>query len=117
MGKRKHHGDGFVSEQLALYCKSGLKAASDYHPDNVVTFFQGDCMELLAQIPDGAAKLVVTSPPYNIGKPYEKRSHAHTCCEQPRCGAGRLLQRSWRLSGATPAAIAASPNGRGAKKA
>lgn len=29
-------------------------------------------MELLAQIPDGAARLVVTLPPYNIGKPRER---------------------------------------------
>lgn len=36
--------------------------------------FFGDCMELLKQIPDGSVSLVVTSPPYNIGKEYESRS-------------------------------------------
>jgi len=30
-------------------------------------------LDLLKQIPDGAARLIVTSPPYNIGKKYEKR--------------------------------------------
>lgn len=35
---------------------------------------QGDCMELLATIPDQSIQLAVTSPPYNIGKSYEKRS-------------------------------------------
>jgi len=30
-------------------------------------------MDLLREIPDGAARLVVTSPPYNIGKAYESR--------------------------------------------
>ncbi|MFA6662233.1 MAG: site-specific DNA-methyltransferase [Bacilli bacterium] len=30
----------------------------------------GDCRELLKQIPDNSVNLVVTSPPYNIGKPY-----------------------------------------------
>jgi len=30
-------------------------------------------LELLRQIPEGYFKLVVTSPPYNLGKPYEKR--------------------------------------------
>lgn len=32
----------------------------------------GDCRELLKHIPDNSIKLVVTSPPYNIGKPYGK---------------------------------------------
>jgi len=35
--------------------------------------YPGDCMELLRSIPDKSLKLVVTSPPYNIGKEYEKR--------------------------------------------
>lgn len=30
----------------------------------------GDCRELLKEVPDGSVKLVVTSPPYNIDKPY-----------------------------------------------
>lgn len=32
----------------------------------------GDCREVLKTIPDKSIKLVVTSPPYNIGKPYGK---------------------------------------------
>lgn len=32
----------------------------------------GDCQELLKSIPDESVTLVVTSPPYNIGKPYGK---------------------------------------------
>lgn len=32
----------------------------------------GDCRELLKKVPDGSVRLVVTSPPYNIGKPYGK---------------------------------------------
>jgi len=35
--------------------------------------FHGDCLELLGQVPDKTLKLVVTSPPYNIGKEYETR--------------------------------------------
>lgn len=34
----------------------------------------GDCRELLKNIPDSSVTLVVTSPPYNIGKPYGKYS-------------------------------------------
>lgn len=47
--------------------------ASRYDPKARATFFHGDRLEFLRQIPDGAARLVVTSPPYNIGKKYEKR--------------------------------------------
>jgi len=35
--------------------------------------FEGDCLDLLSGIPDGFVKLAVTSPPYNLGKPYESR--------------------------------------------
>jgi adenine-specific DNA-methyltransferase len=34
----------------------------------------GDCIELLKQIPSGSVDLVVTSPPYCMGKEYEKTS-------------------------------------------
>lgn len=32
-----------------------------------------DCRNFLKQIPEKTARLVITSPPYNIGKPYEKK--------------------------------------------
>lgn len=35
--------------------------------------YEGDCLDLLATLPDGEVKLVVTSPPYNLGKPYERK--------------------------------------------
>lgn len=31
---------------------------------------QGDCLDLMKQIPDGSVNLVVTSPPYNVGLEY-----------------------------------------------
>jgi len=44
-----------------------------YSPNSAATLYRGDRLELLKQIPAGAARLIVTSPPYNIGKKYEKR--------------------------------------------
>jgi len=38
-----------------------------------IVVFPGDCLDLLRTCPDEAFQLVVTSPPYNIGKEYEKR--------------------------------------------
>ncbi len=47
--------------------------ASDYCAEAQVTLHLGDRLRLLNQIPSGSASLIVTSPPYNIGKKYEKR--------------------------------------------
>lgn len=42
-----------------------------YAPENHATLYLGDRLELLRQLPAMSAQLVVTSPPYNIGKSYE----------------------------------------------
>lgn len=34
-----------------------------------------DCTAILPKLPDASVNLIVTSPPYNIGKAYEKRAH------------------------------------------
>lgn len=44
--------------------------------------YAGDCLELLKTVPDGTIQLVVTSPPYNIGKEYEKRLKLQAYLEQ-----------------------------------
>lgn len=41
--------------------------------DNDITLFNGDCLELIKQIPDESCDLIITSPPYCIGKEYEER--------------------------------------------
>ena len=35
--------------------------------------FPGDVRQLLARLPDGCADLIVSSPPYNLGKEYEAK--------------------------------------------
>lgn len=35
--------------------------------------YHGDCRTFLAQVPDKSCQLIATSPPYNIGKNYERR--------------------------------------------
>jgi len=50
------------------------RGISDRYDRNAfVTLHAGDRLGLLGQIPSGEARLIVTSPPYNIGKKYEKR--------------------------------------------
>ncbi len=54
------HGDSGISQS--------------YSASESATLYAGDCLELLSAMPDGIAQLIVTSPPYNLGKKYEKRS-------------------------------------------
>lgn len=42
-----------------------------FRPNHKVTLLNGDCMDLLRNMPDESVDLVVTSPPYCIGKAYE----------------------------------------------
>lgn len=53
--------------------KKSIKITRKYQPNSDVVLFEGDRLDLMRSLPDGSVKLVVTSPPYNIGKEYEKR--------------------------------------------
>ena len=39
--------------------------------DSRIVLAHGDSAKTLAALPDGLAKLIISSPPYNIGKEYE----------------------------------------------
>ncbi len=49
--------------------------------ENIVVY-HGDCLKLLSTISDESLQLIVTSPPYNIGKEYEKRLKLENYLEQ-----------------------------------
>ena len=51
-----------------LPVKGAYRFADAFDPEADFSFFNGDCLELLAQLPDAAARLVMTSPPCNIGR-------------------------------------------------
>lgn len=44
--------------------------------------YPGNCLNLLKQIPDESIQLIVTSPPYNIGKEYENKLKLGVYVEQ-----------------------------------
>lgn len=44
-----------------------------YHHNSKIILHSGDTMRLLSQMPSNSIKLIITSPPYNIGKEYEKK--------------------------------------------
>ena len=58
------------------------KIVENFTPSENIIVHPGDCLELLKTIPDESLQLVVTSPPYNIGKEYEKRLKLESYLEQ-----------------------------------
>ncbi len=51
-----------------------LSRSSTYDPQADAVLYHGPCKQLIRAMPDNSVQLVVTSPPYNIGKVYETRS-------------------------------------------
>ena len=51
-----------------------ITVSDTFDPCADVTLFQGDCRDILKDIPPNSIDLVITSPPYNIGKKYEKKT-------------------------------------------
>ena len=50
-----------------------MEIRENYSIDNEITLYQGDCMDLLKNIPNETCDLIITSPPYCIGKEYEDK--------------------------------------------
>jgi len=65
----------FEGSGLHLYERACdmLRITSDFDPTADFVLYPGDCLELLTTLSDGLVKLVVTSPPYNLGKEYESK--------------------------------------------
>jgi len=61
-----------------------VRLVSEFDKSADSVLYQGDCRDLLKQIPDRFVKLVITSPPYNLGKPYENRIHLSEYLEQQK---------------------------------
>jgi len=49
--------------------------SSALRPSLLDSIILGDCLEMLQAIPSQSVDLIVSSPPYNIGKEYEDRQH------------------------------------------
>jgi adenine-specific DNA-methyltransferase len=68
------------------------RVSKNYSVNAAVTLYEGDRLGLLSQIPAGEARLVVTSPPYNIGKKYERRLGFEHYLEQQRATLGECYR-------------------------
>lgn len=58
--------------ELSLF-RSAKPIETSFRPDAEIVVFSGDVSEFVTQVPDNSVALVVTSPPYNLGKEYENR--------------------------------------------
>jgi DNA modification methylase len=47
--------------------------ADRFDPEADIILYHGDVGDFVAAIPDGWVSLIITSPPYNLGKEYEDR--------------------------------------------
>lgn len=48
-----------------------MRIYKNFKDNNIITAYNGDCKKMLKQISDNAVSLVITSPPYCMGKAYE----------------------------------------------
>ena len=61
-----HSGQGWMDWGVAQ-----RKAARSITRGILNKIVCGDCLELMHGLPEGSVDLIVTSPPYNLGKPYQ----------------------------------------------
>ena len=64
--------------------RNGFNIAPQFRENARAVVYEGDCLEMLRAVPDGTIQLVVTSPPYNLGKEYESRLHLNDYLAQQR---------------------------------
>lgn len=59
-----------------------MKIFNEFDPNAEAVIYKGSCIDFLKTIPDQYVKLVVTSPPYNIGKEYERKMNLDAYVKQ-----------------------------------
>ena len=69
-------------KQDKLLRSENLNVFHSYTPDADVVLFEGDRLDLMRSLPEKSVNLVITSPPYNIGKEYEKRKDLSTYLDE-----------------------------------
>ncbi len=59
-----------------------INVAKKFYLTERIVVYPGNCLDLLTQIPNSSLQLIVTSPPYNIGKEYEQKLKLDLYIEQ-----------------------------------
>ena len=72
---------------------SKIRIKSNFDKKADLILYEGNCIDLLSQIPDGFSKLVVTSPPYNLDKDYEDKLDLDEYIDQQ----SKIIEESVRI--------------------
>ena len=65
--------EGSAMSHLPLL-ETAKDIATCFEPGAEIVLYHGDASELISTLPDKSVKLIITSPPYNLGKVYESRT-------------------------------------------
>ena len=57
-----------------LLNNNDIQIADQYSPNSNIVLNEGDTYSFLKTLPDSLIKLVISSPPYNVGKEYEVKT-------------------------------------------
>jgi len=70
-----------------------FNVAKRFSPEEVAVVTEGDAFKSLKKLPDNFAKLIVSSPPYNIGKEYETKVELEQHLESMQA----VCRELWRI--------------------
>jgi len=72
-GIAKKAAEARWSKPTSLFSESPAEISDCYSESADIVFAQGESHKILAECPDNFASLIITSPPYNVGKEYESQ--------------------------------------------
>jgi len=78
---------------MELFLEKPRQIYEDYSPEAEIILYEGDTSDFLAKIPNDSIQLVVTSPPYNLGKKYENRA----AIEDYLANQAKVIQELYRI--------------------
>lgn len=62
-----------ILDQMNKNCIKNMEIHDRFNEKYKIVLHTGDALKFLKTIPDGAISLIISSPPYNLGKVYEKK--------------------------------------------
>ena len=72
--------------------RKNIEIINEFNPEGRIVLGLSDTLEFLKTIPDSTISLIVTSPPYNLGKVYEKKINIEEYLFQQRAVIGELVR-------------------------
>src|SRR3989338_5628915 len=77
---------------IPLFTLRPPKINSFFHRSDSVIVHQGNVFSFLASVPQNTVKLIISSPPYNLGKQYETRVELQSYLQNQKRVIGELIR-------------------------